>query len=318
MPFGKAAELWLLTHSKDISEETYRDYIKWTRMLERHFGALTLQQIHIGHIESYQNERLKGTIGGAKKRPAGPVCINHECSVLTQILKRAGLWAALESHYRPLKKKPSTRGVALTEEQEERLLRVASSNPMWRVAYWCSVLSINTTAGPKEIRYLRIADVMLDDSPPTIHVRQAKTKTRDRRIPLNQEAQWAVRNLLARAMELGAQRPDHFLLPHRAENGETGADPTRPMYSWRTAWEKLREAAGLPTLRVYDLRHTVITKLLENEDVSERTVIELAGHVSKRMLDQYSHIRMRAKLGAVDALSKKSPGGRPQLQLVKK
>jgi len=66
---------------------------------------------------------------------------------------------------------------------------------------------------------------------------------------------------------------------------------------------------------MYDLRHHAITGLLEDESVSERTVIELAGHVSRAMLERYSHIRMRTKREAVDALAKKSvhsvPVGEP-------
>jgi integrase len=81
----------------------------------------------------------------------------------------------------------------------------------------------------------------------------------------------------------------------------------------------LRKAAGMPNLRMYDLRHHAITRLLEDEDVSERTVIELAGHVSHAMLERYSHIRMRTKKEAVDALAKKTPqGSRAALILVKR
>jgi integrase len=62
----------------------------------------------------------------------------------------------------------------------------------------------------------------------------------------------------------------------------------------------------MPNLRMYDLRHHVITRLLEDESVSERTVIELAGHVSRKMLDTYSHIRMKSKLDGVLALERKA------------
>jgi hypothetical protein len=41
---------------------------------------------------------------------------------------------------------------------------------------------------------------------------------------------------------------------------------------------------------------------LEDESISERTVTELAGHVSRQMLERYSHIRMSTKKAAVDAL----------------
>jgi len=199
------------------------------------------------------------------------------------------------------------------------LFRYAASNPRWKLAFWCSLLTANTTAGPGEIRHLRLRDVQLD--PPTIHITEGvKNEYRVRMIPLNDPAAWALKQLLKRAKELGSSEPDHYLLPHRARNGDRGFDPRRPISSWRGSWDKLRIAAGLPQLRLYDLRHHAITRLLEDEDVSERTVIEIAGHVSRAMLERYSHIRMRTKREAVEALAKKTsrPAGSAALFFVKK
>jgi integrase len=58
--------------------------------------------------------------------------------------------------------------------------------------------------------------------------------------------------------------------------------------------------AGLE-LRFHDLRHTCITKLAESQ-ASEQTLMAIAGHVSRRMIEHYSHIRMAAKRSAVDAI----------------
>ena len=316
LSFPDAAHVWLSSHKRQISERTAKDYRDWTKMLTKFFGSLRLDQIHIGHIEQYQAHRLAGTEGLDQ---AGPVCINHELGVLCQILKRAGLWAAIDPHYQPLRIPKSKRNRALTEEEEERLFRIAESNPRWLVAYLCSLITVNTTAGPGEIRKLRLRDVNLGNNPYIQICEGAKNEYRIRPIPLIDTALWAVSQLVERARDLGATHPDHYLLPHRAANGETGADPTRPMGSWRKAWESLREADGMPDLRMYSLRHHVITKLLEDENVSERTVIELAGHVSKDMLQRYSHIRMKTKLGALKTLERKpSETARSGLQLIKK
>ena len=121
---------------------------------------------------------------------------------------------------------------------------------------------------------------------------------------LNEYALKAFQQLLKRGNRLGATKADHYLLPHRADRKGESWDPTRPMSSWRRGWEEAREAAGLPNLRMYDLRHNSITKFLEDENISERTVTELAGHVSRQMLERYSHIRMSTKKQAVDALAR--------------
>ena len=83
-----------------------------------------------------------------------------------------------------------------------------------------------------------------------------------------------------------------------------GYDPTKPMNSWRTAWRNLTVEAGLAGLRFHDLRHHSITKLAE-AGVPDHTLMAIAGHVSKQMLEHYSHIRMDAKRDAVAALDKR-------------
>ncbi len=54
--------------------------------------------------------------------------------------------------------------------------------------------------------------------------------------------------------------------------------------------------------RWHDLRHTFVTRLAENPNVSEQTIRALAGHVSKQMLERYSHIRTQAKQEAIAAM----------------
>ena len=54
-------------------------------------------------------------------------------------------------------------------------------------------------------------------------------------------------------------------------------------------------------LRFHDLRHHAITELAEL-GLSDQTVMSIAGHVSRQMLDHYSHIRLMAKRKALEAL----------------
>jgi integrase len=317
LQFREAAPIWLTSRRGQIGPRTLTDYGNWIKILGRFFDNLRLDEIHIGHIQTYQQERLQ---------PGGPTCVNHEIGVLNQILKRAGVFDKIEPHYCPVKVPQSTRGCVLDSTEEEKLFRVASSRPRWKIAYCCALITAHTSAGPGEIRNLRMRDIVLSGDYPHMRVVEgAKNQHRVRDIPLNASAIWAIQELVKRAKELGAIEPGHFLLPHRAHKGYKDGkepDPTRPAGGWRKAWENLREAAGMPTLRLYDLRHHVITRLLEDENVSERTVIEIAGHVSRQMLNRYSHIRMRTKKEALDGLMRKGPesialtGGK--LELVKR
>ena len=73
------------------------------------------------------------------------------------------------------------------------------------------------------------------------------------------------------------------------------------MLKWDTAWRALRDAAGLQGLRFHDLRHTAITELAEM-GVADHVLESITGHLSRRMLEHYSHIRIDAKRQALDAL----------------
>jgi integrase len=303
--FGEAARIWLDGHRLSISPGTIRDYQQCIRTLSVFFRTLPLRDIHVGHFEQYQRMR---SAGDGWPRPAGPSRVNHELNTLSQILSRANLWAPLAAHYKPMPLPRPNVGRALENHEAEKLFRFASLNPRWLVAYCCALISANSTADGSALRHLRLRNVHLDSG--TIDIEEGeKNKYRIRSLPLNEPALWAAKQLVKRAREKGARDPEHYLLPHRAKNGGRGFDPTRPMFAWRGAWDQLREAAGMPTLRFKDLRHHAITCLLEDEGISERTVIDLAGHVSRAMLERYSHIRMRTKKEAVDALAKKSAAG---------
>lgn len=63
----------------------------------------------------------------------------------------------------------------------------------------------------------------------------------------------------------------------------------------------LRDAAGLRRFRFHDLRHTVITELAEL-GVADHVLESISGHLSRRMLEHCSHIRIDAKRQALDAL----------------
>jgi hypothetical protein len=82
----------------------------------------------------------------------------------------------------------------------------------------------------------------------------------------------------------------------------------RPIRTWVRAWRSLTKKAGLPGLRFHDLRHHAITELAES-GASEQTIMAIAGHVSRRMLERYSHIRMQAKRTALEGLSGQKQDG---------
>jgi integrase len=291
LPFGDAGMAWLESRKPYISERTVEDYRNYIKTLSVFFGNRRLTEIDADDIREYQRKRME---------TAGASAINHECSALQQMLKRVGRWKEIADDYQPLPLPKESPHRALTPLEESRLYTVGAQNPQWDVAFCAFVISSNTTAGPGEIRHIRLMDVDREQRTFRVQPEGAKVLSRIRVIPLNDPAWKAMKYLLERAQKLGSSEPFHYLLPFRIKKNTY--DPARPMKGWRYAHRELCATIGLK-VSPYSFRHHAITKLLENPDVSEKTVEAIAGHVSQRMKDRYAHIRIEARRAAVAALS---------------
>ena len=291
MPFRQAAETWLASRTPYISKKTLHEYQMNIVTLSKFFGEVALKEITAEQIRQYQKMRLE---------QCGPSGINHEGSVLQQLLKRVGRWDEIGRDYQALPLPKEKRGRVLTDAEKQNLFRIAKTNPNWEATFLFAMISINTTAGPKETATLRLKDVDLAARLMTVQPEGAKNSFRVRLIPLNEEAFGAATLAVARARRLGSVEPAHYLFPYRIHRSLF--DPTRHQTSFRGAWRKLSGAAGLTDFRMYDLRHHAITTLLEQPNASEETVQSIAGHVNRQMLKTYSHVRTDAKRTALSAL----------------
>jgi integrase len=236
--------------------------------------------------------------------------------------------------------------IILTADLKRKLFETAASKPEWMVAHCAAVLAVSTTCRGVEIRNLRWQDVDLFNRVATI--RRSKTAAGHRTIPLNGDAMAALARLVERARANGSSEPEHYVFP-TCEN--LIVDPSRPQKGWRTAWRKLvaqtarqvgregarealgsgcglraaiaawkRAAAPLRGLRFHDLRHQAITEMAET-GASDATLMAVAGHMSRRMLEHYSHVRMAAKRTALDKLEsglmgKPAVEGQPAVEAV--
>jgi integrase len=148
-----------------------------------------------------------------------------------------------------------------------------------------------------EIMNLTWAQVDLEER--IITVGRAKTASRTgRQIPINNELLDVIRQYRNwYTGQFGAIELGWYVFPFGTPAPK---DPTRPVTTVKTVWNNLRQAAGV-TCRVHDLRHTALTKMAEN-GTPEHTMLAIAGHMSRSMLERYSHIRMAAKREAVESI----------------
>jgi integrase len=160
------------------------------------------------------------------------------------------------------------------------------------------ILAANTSMRGVEVKNVRRKD--FDAEKRIVHIRASKNETSNWVIPLNDSAFDAVQRMVRRADLVGHTEPTHYLW---CASQHHQLDPTKPASKWDTAWRVLRDAASLPGLRFHDLRHTVVTRLLEAGE-PDHVVESITGHLSRRMLEHYSHIRLHPKKQALDRLDR--------------
>ena len=299
LAFSEAAERYLVERKAHLAPLSIRTEKERLRPLKLYFGAIVVSRISPESVLSYIAHRKEAGISNRT--------VNMEISALRRVLKRAKRWHLIADEIKPLREE-STVGQALTRGEKVRLLRKASERPEWETAYWAAILTLNTTMRGCELRGLRWLDIDLIER--TLTIPKSKTPAGERVTPLTEEAYQTLLKLRRRAEMFGPVEPSHYVFASFRPRGRfqgtklvemrmTDFDPTQPVKSWRTAWRTLTKKAGLPGLRFHDMRHQLITELGES-GASDQIIMAIAGHVSRRMLDRYSHIRLEAKRQALE------------------
>jgi integrase len=290
--FDHAADEWLKTVKPHLAIRTHDIYDVALRChLKPSIGALLLCDIDAKRVAAYQASRKSESVSART--------LNKELQVLRQILKRYKLWANLQGDVR-FEREFDTVGKAMSDEEETVLLAACEANLLLRTVV---IVSLNTALRKNEIRTLHWSQIDLIAR--TLTVGRTKTEGGSGRvIPLNSTVYSA---LVRWAGRFPTAKPEEYIFP-ACEDARIDCmkpdlskiDPSQPIKSWRTAWRRALKDASLD-IRFHDLRHTCITKLAEGR-ASEQTLMSIAGHLSRKMVEHYSHIRMAAKRTAVDAL----------------
>jgi integrase len=325
-PFSEAAVVYLEERKPHVAERTVQFEKERLGPLCKHYGEKALLRFKAEDVAAYQTARLEAGVSGRT--------VNMETGVLRRMLKRAKVWNAISEDVKPLPESQEEVAKVLPADLKRMLFETAGSKPEWLVAHCAAALAVSTTCRGVEIRNLRWRDVDLFSRVATI--RRSKTAAGHRTIPLNGDAMAALARLMERARANGCSEPEHYVFPtceHLTFN------PARPQKSWRTAWRKLvaetarragreaardtldsggrlraaiaaykRAAAPLRGLRFHDLRHQAITEMAE-AGAADATLMAVAGHMSRRMLEHYSHVRMAAKRTVLDKLESGLMGG---------
>jgi len=303
--FSLAAKEWFdsKTALTPLGRAYYRQYVG---KLNRELGGHLVSDVTADDIAALQRKRHGEGLSGRQ--------INCEVATLRAILSHYGLWAGIAHRVKMLRERSDT-GKALSIEDERKLIDAIghSASP---ALYPFFILTLDSGLRPSETRALRRKDLRLVWTQGAIaegEVIVSRSKTdagTGRAVPLTSRACAALTLWLSRFPDAG---PDSYLFAFHhvgfAGNDRKphlwAVDHTRAMstYSYKTAFNTASRKAGVD-YRLYDARHTFVTRLAENPKVSEETIRQLAGHVSPRMLARYAHIRAQARRDAIATLER--------------
>ena len=228
--------------------------------------------------------------------------INMELGELSRAIENK--WSVLWPKVRKLEERKEV-GRALSPEEEDRLISaiVQQESPN-RTQTLQTFVRVALLTGMRSRGNRGIVMGQIDFTRRVVTVGKAKSAAgTGRRIPMNQnlfdvltaQAEWFTKRF-------GDTNPSHYLFPF---GKPTLSDPTKHITDASSAWEALRKRSGVEC-RFHDLRHTAATKMAE-AGVPQSTMLALMGHMSRAVLERYSHIRMAAKWDAVEALMMTKP-----------
>jgi integrase len=285
-----AADEFLKDYRAKHQSPTFAEYA--LGHVSRLLGGSLVMEITPNVMKRYQADRLK--------EKAGPKTINDEVQLLIRLCGEQGaLIRATLRRDKALKLPlPPSPGRPYSAEEKARMLEEAQTlrTPQMRAAL---ALDLNTGLRDKELRQIRWEQIDLIHKK-ALTVGKSKTEAGTGRvIPLNETAIAALEGHAAwYARRFGECRPEWFVF---AFGTPFPKDPTRPITSFKTAWTKVREKAGVKG-RWHDNRHTLVTELAES-GAGDEVIMSIAGHVSRAMLSRYSHVRMEAKRRALDEIA---------------
>jgi integrase len=284
----------------DIAEQYLADY-------RLRYRGIVFAEYAIGHVVRLLGDKLVVDIDDAVvlqyqtdrlKESAAPKSINEEVRFLLTLLGDSGELIRARLRKKKKLKLPSRRKIGKAYEPEETYrLRDRSKESRSPHIQLALALAINAGMRDSEIKALKWSQIHFEKR--FVQVGQSKTAAGDgRTIPINSALFEAILEHRAWYIEKFKEvRPEWYVFPYGKPYPK---DPTRHVTTLKTAWKTVRQKANV-TGRWHDHRHTLITQLAEN-GAGEETIRQIVGHVSKEVLRDYLHVRMKAKREALESI----------------
>jgi integrase len=240
---------------------------------------------------------------GAVTKAAGPYAANRTVAVLSKMFNQAIKWKwTIENPARGIERNAEPKRARYLDPEKgefERLTKALEQHPDKQATNIVRLLLL-TGARRGEVLNAKWGQFDLQKGTWTKPGATTKQKT-EHHAPLSAPA----RRLLAEIFEgvpEGARRDEDWVFPGKV----TG----QPREGIKRAWEEIRQASGLPDLRIHDLRHSYAS-ILASSGLSLSIIGQLLGHTQPATTARYAHLfddPLRAATERVAAIIERGKG----------
>ena len=290
---GKYLEQWLEdTARPSVRPKTYDSYRLNVQRLLPLIGSIRLGNLSPAHVQS--------AYAALHRRGLSPRSIHHAHTVLHGALGKAVRWGMItrnptDGATRP--RIPRREMNTLNRDEVQRLFE-ATEEDQCHHALWVVLATTGLRLG--EALGLRWEDIDLERG--RLTVRRALQRQRQKGLVFVEPKSSHSRRTVDLAARTVATLTRHRILQNKARlKSGAAADAPYSVFCHENGlpldasgvtrrFDKILKAAGLPDIRVHDLRHTAASLLLLGQ-VHPKVVQEMLGHSTITLtLDTYSHL----------------------------
>jgi integrase len=291
-PRGEEKAKRAVLNYAEFFEQHYMPYVKvrkrswktdlgfYRLRLKNEFGDYRLNQITRQHIQTFHTRMSDEGLAAATS--------NHYLKLLKHSLNLAIDWDMLDTNPAsriPLFHEDNQVENLLSDEQLERLLSVLKTDENRMV---CLIALFLLSTGVRLNEALQAKWSQVDQKNRVWRIPAANSKSkRTRAVPLNDSALEVLNQLTTRGSY---------------ENLFVNFQTQLPYTTISKVWGRLRTKAGLPHLRIHDLRHQ-FASFLVNSGQTLFMVQQILGHSSPSVTQRYAHLSTKSLQEAANSAS---------------
>lgn len=281
MTFGTFFEQVLTPYIKPRKRSYGRDLEMYKLRLKSEFGHLRLNEITRRHVQTFHGSLVE-------QHELAPATADHHVKLLRSALNRAVEWELLDKN--PLSKIQLFSAFnevenILNDEQMARLLHVLATDANRTV---CLIALFLLTTGCRLNEALQARWSQINEETNMWRIPAKSTKAaKARSVPLNPSAVHVIQQLDTKG------KFEYLFVNRQTKTRFVGI---------MKVWSRLRRAAGVPHLRLHDLRHG-FASMLVSDGCSLLVVSQLLGHADCRVTMRYAHLSPKALQEAANSAS---------------